>query len=681
MGRSRSSALGRLRWVCLWSLVACGVPCDLMACTTAVISGKATADGRPLLWKTRDTRTTRLNEVVVYEGEKFRVLAVVNAGRRDAVWMGVNSAGLCIENSLSRDLGPDGQAVPEGDPSPADPDPATGSKRGLGNGGIMKTALETCATVEDFRRLLERTDAIGRVTNANFGVIDASGGAALFETGHTSFRMFDANDPTVAPRGYIVRSNFATTARGIGPMPGGDLVEGSYSGERYARACDLLDGRPASALEVGYLLRQVCRDLASADGEPIPGTVNGPAGDLPEVVDTSATISRATTVSAAVFHGVRSGEDPLATTMWVALGDPKFSITVPCWVGVQEVTEALAGEHGGEICSIANTLREWTLARDQRSVRTAELPQIWEDVWPVEERMLAIVADWRRRWLASPPDAAEVTELHRHLATLALDTMREELADMKEAALTLPAPPPVLKPVRVAIYDAAPEVSKGPRNLLRFLSAENGFSAHRVTAEQIRAGCLDEVDVLIMPGGSGSKQAAQLEAEGRLKIQDFVRAGGGYVGICAGSYLATTHYDWSLGLINAQVWDRAHWARGGGEVTLRMSDAGGRLLGRGGSVDVHYNQGPLLVPDDEAGLPGYQVLATFETEIAEKGAPAGVMTGTHAIIRSTFGEGRVICYSPHPEVSDGPNSLVAAGVAWAGKGDVETARDLVEVAP
>jgi len=417
----------------------------LFACTTAVISGRVTADGRPLLWKSRDTRTTRLNEVVIYQGETYRVLAVVNAGRRDAVWMGVNSAGFCIENSLSRDLGPGGEPgagdSPAADPT-ADPDAAADPKRGLGNGGIMKTALETCATVEDFRRLLERTDPIGRKTDANFGVIDASGGAAIFETGYTSFQMFDANDPAVAPNGYIVRSNFATTARGIGPTPPGDLVEGSYSGERYARACDLLAERAGPELTVGAILHHFCRDLATPQGEPFPGTVNGPAGDLPEVVDTSATISRSTTVSAAVFHGVRPGEDPLTTTMWVALGDPKFSIAVPCWVGVEELTEALAGEHGGEICSIANTLREWNLSRDKHLVRTAELPQIWEDVWPVEQRMLALVARQRQLWAARPPAAGEVTELHRHLATLALDTMREELAEMKEAALTLPAPPP-----------------------------------------------------------------------------------------------------------------------------------------------------------------------------------------------------------------------------------------------
>lgn len=413
------------------------------ACTTAVITGKATADGRPLLWKSRDTGDLPRNEVVVYDADRFRVLAVVNAGDRDEVWMGVNSAGFCIENSLSRDLA------------------VEGTRTGPGNGGIMKLALETCATVEDFRLLLERTDETGRRTVGNFGVIDAAGGAALFEAGPESFHMFDANDPQVAPRGYIARANFATTARGVPPTPDSAVVEGSYSGDRYARACRLIDvrlpdGRPGDDLTVGYVLRSMCRDLADTTGSPLVGSVNGPAGELPDEVNTASTISRTTTVSAAVFHGVKPGEDPLTTTMWVQLGDPKFSIAVPCWVACEALTEAVTGRHGGAICSIATTLREWNLTKDRNGVQTGQLPQVWEDVWPVEDRLITAVAEMRSRWATAPGTPTDFTELHRHLATQALDAMRQELADMKEAALTLPAPPPPAFPATTPAAALAP---------------------------------------------------------------------------------------------------------------------------------------------------------------------------------------------------------------------------------
>lgn len=413
------------------------------ACTTAVITGKATADGRPLLWKSRDLKSLPRNEVVVWQGEKHRVLAVVNDDDRNQAWMGVNSAGFCIENSVSRDLGDKRDAAEEDERADKAKDtPDDKEKRGPGNGSLIKLALETCATVADFRALLERTDETGRRTAGNFGVIDAAGGAALFEAGPKSFRMFDANDPAVAPRGYIVRSNFATTAQGVAPAPDPDTLQVKYSGERYVRACRLIESRRAAGLDVGFVLRNVCRDLANPEGVPFAGTVNGPAGEPPDTVSTASTISRTTTVSAGVFHGVKPGENPLLTTMWVALGDPKFTIAVPCWVAVEELSPAVAGEKGGAICSIAATLREWNLTQDRDGVHTEELRQVWDDVWPVEDGLVAEVSGLRKRWASSPAGPAEFTAVHQRLATQALEAMRGELVDMKEAALARPTPPP-----------------------------------------------------------------------------------------------------------------------------------------------------------------------------------------------------------------------------------------------
>lgn len=226
------------------------------------------------------------------------------------------------------------------------------------------------------------------------------------------------------------------------------------------------------------------------------------------------------------------------------------------------------------------------------------------------------------------------------------------------------------KLVRVAVFDYPDKESSGPRNLKQFLTPANGFKYQVVRPAEIRSGVLKDFDVLIMPGGSGSKQSKALEPEGRKAVRQFVRNGGGYVGICAGAYLASSHYKWSLGVINARVWDRQHWARGRETVEISLTSAGQQVLARGKEKhQVYYHNGPLLVPDNQPDLPGYEVLARFETEVARNGAPAEAMVGTHAIIRSKFGSGRVICYSPHPEAKDGPKSLVASGVYWAAQVD------------
>src|SRR5690606_31902394 len=99
-----------------------------------------------------------------------------------------------------------------------------------------------------------------------------------------------------------------------------------------------------------YLLRHCCRDLA-ADGEPILGTLNSPYGELPDLVDTDSTISRATSVSAAVFQGVQPGEDPLLSTMWVLNGPPTFSVAVPCWVASEGVAAELDGPKTSDLCT------------------------------------------------------------------------------------------------------------------------------------------------------------------------------------------------------------------------------------------------------------------------------------------------------------------------------------------
>ncbi|WP_459557961.1 BPL-N domain-containing protein [Lacunimicrobium album] len=221
-------------------------------------------------------------------------------------------------------------------------------------------------------------------------------------------------------------------------------------------------------------------------------------------------------------------------------------------------------------------------------------------------------------------------------------------------------------PIWVAVYcHSDPTKNAGPLNLQRFLTSEKGYRCEIITPEEIQEGRLKAFDVLIVPGGSGSKQAEMLGETGRENIRTFVKEGGGYMGICAGSYLASSDYSWSLNLINAKVFDRAHWARGTGDVQLKLTTEGQKQLKEGAEeVTVYYGQGPLLVPDDEPNLPQYEALATYATEIAKKGAPTGVMVGTAAIARTTYGEGKVMCYSPHPEKSDKTEHLICGGLEW-----------------
>ena len=67
-----------------------------------------------------------------------------------------------------------------------------------------------------------------------------------------------------------------------------------------------------------------------------------------------------------------------------------------------------------------------------------------------------------------------------------------------------------------------------------FDSGAGQFEISRLTAEEIRSGKLADVDVLIHPGGSGSKQGNALGEQGRLAVREYVNQGGGYLGVCGG---------------------------------------------------------------------------------------------------------------------------------------------------
>ena len=195
--------------------------------------------------------------------------------------------------------------------------------------------------------------------------------------------------------------------------------------------------------------------------------------------------------------------------------------------------------------------------------------------------------------------------------------------------------------IRVALYDGGGSSSRGISNVFRLLDGAPNFAVTRVTPEQIGGDALKNFDVVIFTGGSGSRQANTLGAEARNKVTEFVERGGGYVGICAGAYLATSGYDWSLKLINAKTVS-PKWQRGKSPVKMELTGKGREIFGANTAlVEVRYANGPIIQPAGQKELPAYEPLAFFRSEVAENGSPAGVMINSPAIVSAVCGKGRV----------------------------------------
>ncbi len=224
------------------------------------------------------------------------------------------------------------------------------------------------------------------------------------------------------------------------------------------------------------------------------------------------------------------------------------------------------------------------------------------------------------------------------------------------------------KPVpRIAIYDAGGTGRTSARSLEKVLRSIDDVLIRRVGPPEIRSGVLSQFDLVVFPGGSGSKQAAALEDKGKAEVREFVQGGGGYLGVCAGSYLAAHNYSWSLKIIDANTVDtkKGHWRRGEGMVKMELTDRGRAILGDFPKmVEVRYANGPIFAPAGADGLADFQPLAHFRTELAKNGARVGAMVDTPAILLGQMGKGRVLCISPHPESTKALHGIVRKAAAW-----------------
>lgn len=186
---------------------------DASACTSAIVSADMNPYGRPILWKHRDTSTTDNKvEFVASKPGDYSYVALFNAGDKalKEAWMGMNDAGFAVMNTASYNIKNDKVPVSQMD------------REGI----VMTEALRKCRTVDDFALLL---DSLPRPmgVEANFGVIDAFGNGAYFETNNDFYKRFDLKD---SPNGVLVRTNYSHSGR---PNEGFGFV-------REANACHLL---------------------------------------------------------------------------------------------------------------------------------------------------------------------------------------------------------------------------------------------------------------------------------------------------------------------------------------------------------------------------------------------------------------------------------------------------------
>ncbi len=268
-----------------------------------------------MLWKHRDTGCPDNRvELIKAHDDCYEFVAIFDA--RDvadtAAWTGFNEKGFAIMNTASYNLNKDDVPLSEMDRE----------------GVVMKLALEHCVTVNDFECLLKTLPKPLGV-EANFGVIDAKGNGAYFETGNYTYKKYDLAD---APDGVLIRTNYSHSGR----------VDEGMGYVRYGNATHLLAPHIAAGdFEPWMFTEQFSRSFYHS----LMGKDYTHSGE--EWLVDQDFIPRRSSTASIVIEGINpedQGETPALTTMWIALGYPPCAETFAARLGVAGgVPEVLKG--------------------------------------------------------------------------------------------------------------------------------------------------------------------------------------------------------------------------------------------------------------------------------------------------------------------------------------------------
>lgn len=287
------------------------------ACTSAIISGRVTPSGRPLLWKHRDTSAIDNKvEYVAPSDAGFGYIGLFNASDRTLreCWTGFNSEGFAIMNTASYNIKDDKVSEKDMD------------KEGL----VMSLALRKCRTIDDFDSLLRQLPRPMGV-EANFGVIDATGAGAFFETNNDSFVRINVDD---TPDGMLVRTNYSHSGR---PNEGFGFI-------REANALHFLEPAAKSCSITPELLTET---LSRSFYHDLFGKDMAEGLDAGWIIDQDF-IPRYKSCATIVIEGCNPAEMPMNNAgkeyvMWTGLGYPPCADIYPVTYGSDGVHPDLRG--------------------------------------------------------------------------------------------------------------------------------------------------------------------------------------------------------------------------------------------------------------------------------------------------------------------------------------------------
>jgi hypothetical protein len=368
-----------------------------------------------MMFKHRDTGELN-NRIAHFNGPKYSFIGLVNSPKLDGeVWAGMNEVGLCIMNTASYNLRED-----------------TLDCLMDREGELMYHVLGNCANLSEFESWLETYPQPWGV-EANFGVIDAQGGAAYYEMNNHSWIKYDVNKE---PMGYRVVTNFSFAGR-----------YEDYAGyERYLTASAIMKEAFSSTHQMTAIdaldrfSRQYRHDLLN---------LNYTSDNAPQYVVDQDFIPRRLTSAVVVFEGVAQQQDPRHTLMWTVLGYPACAVAIPLLLHpdylppyMQARDKCATSGHGlhSELCDLAMGIKkQWVfplhISNGNRYIALQNIlcdqpstPSLLSCIHSVEKSIVAAFEPLYAEWCQGEISDKEFYKQYQQLVSLWFDQYKETFA-------------------------------------------------------------------------------------------------------------------------------------------------------------------------------------------------------------------------------------------------------------
>ncbi|MFW9850335.1 MAG: BPL-N domain-containing protein [Candidatus Thorarchaeota archaeon] len=195
--------------------------------------------------------------------------------------------------------------------------------------------------------------------------------------------------------------------------------------------------------------------------------------------------------------------------------------------------------------------------------------------------------------------------------------------------------------VRVAVWGETQNMVVSSGIALYAMFEWMNATVEYVFAEDIRAGVLDNYDLLAMPGGQIPSYYNALDDDGIANIKQWIAEGGSYFGICGGALFLTSSsrfgiYNGTRALAVPGDFTSMHQI----EMRINTSCSGPDLSGLPENFSTLFWGSSYFIPDE--GFP-YIPIARYND------------SGEPGMIALEYEQGNAFLSSPHPEYEEGGN--------------------------